>query len=117
MSRLPSRLTSLKAPTLKKAGAATRFAAAVSDTVEIHFGGVVVKASLPAKKVELRNVAEGRSALVRAKATLSRPGVEVRAVSGVPLYHADPDSPGLLVRTLNGRTTRGRFVGGKFKPA
>lgn len=117
MSRPPSGLTGLKAPILKKASAGTRFATAASDTVEIRFGGVVVKAPIPAKQVELRNVAAGRNALTRAKATLARPGVEVRATSGVPLYHADPDSPGLLVRTLNGRTTRGRFVGGKFKPA
>ena len=85
--------------------------------VEVRFGGVVVETTRPAEAAERRNVAEGRSALTRAKTALARPGVQVRVSADIPLYHADPKAPGLLVRTLNGRETRGRLVGGKFKPA
>lgn len=97
--------------------ASTRFATRLVEGVEVRFGSVTVHTSAPSKAIEERNIAEGRSALTRAKSALARSGVQVRVGSNVPLYHADPDSPGLLVRTLNGRTTRGRFVGGKFKPA
>lgn len=84
---------------------------------ELHVERIFVRAPVLTEAVEKRNIAEGRSALSRAKATLARAGVQVRIKDGVPMYHADPKTPGLLVRTLNGATTRGRLVGGKFKRA
>lgn len=96
----------------------THFSARTTErgAQEVRFGRVVVEAELPPEAVEKRNIAAGHLALSRAKNALLRPGVQVRVDVGVPLYHADPKSPGLLVRTLNGHTTRGRFTGGKFKP-
>lgn len=84
---------------------------------EFKFGRVVVHAAGPLEAVERKNIAEGRTALSRAKSVLVRPGVQVQVKAGVPMYHADPAAPGFLLRTLDGRTTRGRFVGGKFKRA
>lgn len=83
---------------------------------KVRFGRVVVEAAKPSAAETRINIDAGRSALVRAKTALTRPGVQVRVDPKVPLYRADPSTPGILVRTLNGRTTRGRFVAGRFKP-
>lgn len=83
---------------------------------EVRLGGVVVEAAKPSANQAKRNIAAGRSALGRAKTVLLKPGVQMRVAADVPLYHADPTTPGLLVRTLNGRITRGRLVDGRFKP-
>lgn len=81
------------------------------------FGRVVVEAAKPSAAEARVNIDAGRAALVRAKTALTRPGVQVHIDPKVPLYHADPANPGMLVRMLNGRTTRGRMVAGRFKPA
>ena len=96
----------------------TRISAPSADHVfdEVRFGRVVVEAAKPSPDQAKRNIAAGRSALGRAKTALLKPGVHVRVAADVPLYHADPNTPGLLVRTLNGRITRGRLVAGRFKP-
>ncbi|AEL08304.1 hypothetical protein XCR_3442 [Xanthomonas campestris pv. raphani 756C] len=47
---------------------------------------------------------------------LLRPGIDLKVERGVPLYHADPTRPELIVRHLNGETKTGRFINGQFEP-
>jgi hypothetical protein len=82
---------------------------------QVRFGRVVVESTKPSAAQAKINIDAGRLALVRAKTVLIRPGVQVRVDPKIPLYHADPAMPGVLVRTLNGKTTRGRMVAGRFK--
>lgn len=81
----------------------------------VRFGSVVVSAASP-KQVELRrNVNNGQAALARAATKIVKAGVSLPPVGSVPLYRADPQNPARLIRELNGRTSTGVFVGGKFK--
>lgn len=88
----------------------------LEGAAEVRFGRVIVKAVTPSAERARLNIAEGHLALGRAKTVLLNPGVFVHVSSDTPLFHADPATPGVLVRTLNGSKTRGRFVGGRFKP-
>jgi len=91
---------------------ATQKGAAAST---VRFGSVVVSAASP-KQVELRrNVNTGQAALARAATKIVKAGVTLPAGGSVPLYRADPQDPGRLIRELNGKTSSGVFVGGKFK--
>lgn len=81
----------------------------------VRFGSAVVSAESP-QEVELRrNVNTGRAALARAATKIVKSGVSLPTIDSVPLYRADPRDPARLIRELNGRTTSGMFVGGKFK--
>lgn len=81
----------------------------------VRFGSVVVSAASP-KQVELRrNVNTGQAALARAATKIVKAGVSLPARGSVPLYRADPQDPARLIRELNGKTSAGVFVGGKFK--
>lgn len=103
---------------VQAAAVTTHFSARAADHMvgKVRFGRVVVEAATPSAAQAKRNIAAGHSALGRAKTALLKPGVHVRVAPDVPLYHADPATPGVLVRTLNGQTTRGRLVAGRFKP-
>ena len=91
---------------------ATRKGTAAS---KVRFGSVVVSAASP-KQVELRrNVNTGQAALARVATRIVKAGVSLPAGGSVPLYRADPQDPGRLIRELNGKTSTGVFVGGKFK--
>lgn len=81
----------------------------------VHFGSAVVSAASP-KQVELRrNVTTGQAALARAAIKIVKAGVSLPVGGSVPLYRADPQDPSRLIRDLNGKTSTGVFVGGKFK--
>jgi hypothetical protein len=81
----------------------------------VRFGSVVVNAASP-KQVELRrNVNTGQAALARAASKIVKAGVSLPAGGSVPLFRADPQDPARLIRELNGKTSMGFFVGGKFK--
>lgn len=81
----------------------------------VRFGSAVVSTASP-KKVELRrNVNSGRAALARAAIKIIKSGVSLPTGGSVPLYRADPQDPARLIRDLNGRTSSGVFVAGKFK--
>jgi hypothetical protein len=81
----------------------------------VRFGSVVVSAASP-KKVELRrNVNTGQAALARAASKIVKAGVSLPAGGSVPLFRADPQDPARLIRELNGKTSTGVFIAGKFK--
>ena len=84
-------------------------------TSKVRFGSVVVSTIGPKQTEMRRNVNSGQLALARATTRIVRAGVSIPEVSSVPLYHADPKESGRLIRELNGKLSRGMFVGGKFR--
>lgn len=88
--------------------------AATVKTATIKFGSVVVTAAAPRPQDVKRNVASGQIALERAAPKIARAGISLKDAKGIPLFHADPKTPGLLIRKLDGRTESGQFVGGRF---
>ena len=62
-----------------------------------------------------RNLELSAKALERAVNRLARPGIVLEAKENVPFYSADSDNPKILIRTLNGKTERGKFIDGKFQ--
>ena len=84
------------------------------DTV-VKYGAVTVRAGQPSEAEVLANIEQGNRALRRLVSALDKPGVHIRARKGIPLYHADPDHPGYLIRELDGRQDRGRFEGEVFR--
>jgi hypothetical protein len=85
-------------------------------TSTIRFGWVKLEVANPTKRELKHNIDLGQSALARAKDELIRPGLQIKKPRNVPLYHVDPDKPEQLIQRLGGRTTKGTFVNGKFKP-
>ena len=81
----------------------------------VTFGSVTVRAAVPATADIDRNVASGQSALARARAAMLKPGVRLSTRKDVPLYHVDPDRPDEVIRKLDGKVERGRFVDGAFQ--
>lgn len=104
---------SLAPPAVRKAKSAAVKLARLAMTVK--FGSVTVEVIAPRKAEVKRNIQAGQSALARAKTKLVKHGVKIKAAKGVPLFHADPELPGQLIRELNGKRERGVFENGKFK--
>ncbi len=94
--------------TVKKAGGKTR---------NVTFGSVTVRAVVPEKAEVARNVATGQHALERVRQKIIKPGVRVVSRRNVPFYHVDPDQPDQVIRKLDGKIERGRFVNGEFQKA
>ena len=65
----------------------------------VRFGGVTVVAPKP----ELKEV-------------LVSPGVRLHKTPDMPIFRADPRDASLVVRVLNGKAVRGRFIEGQFVP-
>lgn len=80
----------------------------------VSFGSVTVEVSKPPESVRQANVKAGQAALQRGKTALVKPGVKIAREKGVPLYFGCEDRPGYMVRELDGKTTVGRFAGGRF---
>lgn len=51
------------------------------------------------------------SALVKG---LEHPRIKLDVRRNVPLFFADPDTPGIIIRKLNGKTQRGTMHGDRF---
>jgi hypothetical protein len=83
----------------------------------VVFGSAKIEAELPGPAEIARNVKLGQTVFVRVKDRLLDAGVRLRKKKGVPLYHADPERPSLIVQKLDGKVTRGRIVNGKFVAA
>lgn len=84
-------------------------------TRAVTFGSVTVRAATLPKAEIAKNVASGQSALERARAKIIKPGVRLAARKDVPLYHVDPNVPDEVIRKLDGKTDRGRFIDGAFQ--
>jgi hypothetical protein len=44
-----------------------------------------------------------------------KPGVKIDVTKGVPLFYAESEHPGQIVRELDGKRAIGRLVNGKFR--
>lgn len=84
--------------------------------MEVVFGDVRLLTPRKTNAAQVRrNIRAGQLGLARAKDLIIKPGVTLEVVKGVPLYHADPDQPDLLVREIDGKRDRGKFVNGRFR--
>ncbi|MEG3162420.1 hypothetical protein U1763_18110 [Sphingomonas sp. LB2R24] len=81
---------------------------------KIKFGDVTVTAPAPSATMVKHNVKRSTEALERLAKRLGKPGVSIRARKNVPLFSLDSDNPDVMIRTMNGRTERGRMVDGAF---
>jgi DNA-binding XRE family transcriptional regulator len=71
---------------------------------------------MPLNKVSTkRNIKAGQDALARAMWKMTKPGVVIKRKKDVPLYYADPNRKGIIIRELNGKRELGIFKKGKFK--
>jgi hypothetical protein len=77
---------------------------------------VTVTGKAPSAKLVRQNVQRSTEALERLAERLAKPGVTLRARKGVPLFSCDSDDPEVMIRTLDGKTERGRIVDGVFRP-
>ena len=84
-------------------------------TRTLTYGTVSAKVAKADGKAVGKSVEIGKVLLRKAGNELMKPGVKLSSKRGVPLYHSDPDKPGLLVRRIDGRTERGVFKGGEFQ--
>ena len=80
----------------------------------LQFGSVRAEAVAPHPDVKGANIAAGQEALKRAKTAFVTTGVSLRHRKSVPTYFADAHDPNILIRRLDGREERGRFVDGAF---
>ena len=81
---------------------------------KIAFGSVTVVADIPPKSEIQKNIAEGKAAMLRLFECLKKPGVQIEFQKDVPYFHADPENPFRLIRTLNGKQEPVVFEGGRF---
>jgi|GEM_PF-2543774 len=86
-------------------------------SAKVTVGSVTVSVSQPTQEMIKRNLAASEVALSRAMKEIIKPGIKLNPAKGVPLYQADPDNPNLIIRKLDGKLEKGRFVAGKFKAA
>jgi hypothetical protein len=82
----------------------------------VVFGSWKIRANTLPLEEALSMVQSSNSALMRIRKTLTTSGVKLSHRKDVPLYRVDPRHPDVLIRELNGRSERGRFVGGEFVP-
>jgi hypothetical protein len=81
----------------------------------LKFGSVELRADRPRPDEQARNVIRSQQALRGLADGLLSPGVTIRSVRNVPLFHADPTRSGIIVREMNGVMERGVFAQGEFK--
>jgi len=84
-------------------------------TTKVKFGDVVVVGERPSAAAVKQSVEFSTAALERLGVALAKPGITLRPRKDVPLYSAAGGDPGVLIRRLNGRTERVRFVDGVFE--
>ncbi|MGV3552277.1 hypothetical protein [Rhizobium sp.] len=81
---------------------------------KVTFGSVTVLADPVADEELARNIEIGRARISAGMTRLSKPGFVLRKSKNVPYYRADPNDPNVIIRELNGDTSRGRLVDGEF---
>lgn len=81
----------------------------------VKVGGVMVTGDKATVAEVKRSVARSSDMLERLGKKIAKPGVRLYASKGVPLFSADPDQPGRVVRKLGGKTERGVLENGVFK--
>ena len=84
------------------------------DFVVVQFGAARIRTGTPPKTQTTRNIKAGRDALERAKTRFTKSGIKLNAPN-LPLYHADPATPGALIRSMGGKIEVGAIVNGKFR--
>lgn len=88
---------------------------AAPKRTRVKVGGVVILGDKASAAQVRRSVALSSDMLGRLASKVAKPGVRLYASKSVPLYSADPDHPGRVVRKLNGKVDRGVLENGAFK--
>lgn len=84
------------------------------DFVVVRFGAAKIRSDTPPKTHTTKNIKAGRDALARASTGFIKSGIKLNAPN-LPLYHADPATPGALIRSMGGKIEVGAIVNGKFR--
>jgi hypothetical protein len=83
--------------------------------VEVTFGHVSVFVTSPTDAAVKQGVKASAKVIRGLGRRIVTPGVTIRHGADVPLFTADPGDPQRVVRQLNGKSEKGRFINGKFK--
>ncbi len=86
------------------------------DLETFTFGNITIRAPRISEEERLARVQESCEAMARGAKGLLKRGVRIKRQKGVPLYYAAPNEPDVLIQELNGKKTRGHFVGTRFIP-
>lgn len=92
-----------------------RLAASNVRARKTRFGSVTIMAPSPSAAMVQHHVKASTEALERLAKRAAKPGVLLRAKKDVPLYSLDSDNPDVMIRKLNGKTERGRFINDVFE--
>jgi hypothetical protein len=63
-----------------------------------------------------KRIKDGQDALARGLQGILKPGVKLDLPDFIPQFSVDANDPTILIKKLNGKTTRGTIIGGKFVP-
>lgn len=85
-----------------------------SRNVKTKLGNVTVSGATPNAELVKINIARGTQALERVGKKLIKPGIRLPEKKGVPRYSADENSPGVIIRRLDGKVSTGRLENGQF---
>ena len=86
------------------------------NTVRVKLGDVTVIAPKPTRAQVEQGIRDSNKAMNGLCRRLLKPGVVLEHGPDVPVFHADPENPQRIIRTLHGKSEGGRVVRGKFKP-
>jgi hypothetical protein len=79
------------------------------------FGTAELRSTKVNGKPSPETLEQSRIAMRELGGRLLKPGVKLPNRKGVPKFYADEADPALVVRELDGKRERGRFVNGQFK--
>jgi hypothetical protein len=83
--------------------------------VKVAFGTAIVKGARPSRVTVEENIKLSNSAMEQVVKWAFKPGVRTRRGKGVPYYSASSDEDGVIIRRIDGKIERGRFVNGTFR--
>lgn len=86
-----------------------------SASVKTTYGAVTIISRQPSAAELKQNLKESAAVIKRFGEKISRPGVNLHHLAGIPTFAVDTKDPTLIVRDFNGKKERGMFVKGKFK--
>jgi hypothetical protein len=81
----------------------------------VTFGNVTVIGDEPSAASVTESLAISRRAMEGLAGALAKPGIRLPEKKDVPQFWVDENDTSLLIRRLNKKTERGRFVGEEFQ--
>lgn len=81
----------------------------------VKFGNVTVTGDKPSLESVQESIAKSQNALKGLMTALAKPGIRLPEKKNVPQFWVDETDTSVLIRRLNRKTERGRFVEGQFE--